>query len=144
MFVHFFNKEFDALPKRGDVKESWKIIKAMMTNGEEPPSEKYLAVQRLAYIAIAVTVLSLVITGLIKVVKNVSDLSIPNSIVSISTAIHNIATVALVVLLVAHLAAFIIKANRKLLPGMFTGYVDEEYVKHRHILWYKKIKDKQK
>ena len=25
-----------------------------------------------------------------------------------------------------------IKANRKLLPGMFTGYVDKEYAKHRH------------
>jgi len=143
MFVHFFKKEYDAIPKRGDVKESWKIIKAIMTNGEEPPSEKYLAEQRLAYIAIGVTVLSLVITGFIKIAKNAPIFSIPHSIVYISTTIHNIATFVLIFLIVAHIGAFIVKANRKLLPGMITGYVEEEYIKHRHILWYKKIKDKQ-
>jgi formate dehydrogenase gamma subunit len=140
MFVHFFNKEYDALPKRGDVMESWKIIKAMVTKGEEPPSEKYLAEQRLAYLGIGITVLALIITGFIKVAKNVSLIHIPHSFVYVSTAIHNIATFLLIFLIVAHLAAFIIKANRKLLPGMITGYVDEEYVKHRHSLWYKQIK----
>lgn len=143
MFIHIFMKEYDAIPKRGDVKESWKIIKAMITKGEEPPSEKYLAEQRLAYIAIGVTVLSLVITGFIKIGKNVSIFSIPHSIVYISTTIHNIATFVLIFLIVAHIGAFIVKANRKLLPGMITGYVEEEYVKHRYVLWYKKIKDKQ-
>ncbi|WP_147532265.1 formate dehydrogenase subunit gamma [Bacillus marasmi] len=143
MFIHFFMKEYDAIPKRGDVKESWKIIKAMITKGEEPPSEKYLAEQRLAYLAIGVTILALVITGFIKIGKNVSFISIPHSIVYISTTIHNIATFVLIFLIIAHLAAFIVKANRKLLPGMITGYVEEDYVKHRHIIWYKKIKEKQ-
>ncbi|MDF2557884.1 MAG: cytochrome b subunit of formate dehydrogenase [Bacillales bacterium] len=142
MFVHLFQKEYDAIPKRGDVKESWKIIKAIITKGEEPPSEKYLAEQRLAYLAIGVTVLILVITGIIKVIKNISIAFIPHSIVTISTTLHNFATFFLIFLIIAHLAAFLIKANRKLLPGMITGYVDEEYVKHRHIKWYKKLVDK--
>jgi formate dehydrogenase gamma subunit len=144
MFVHFFKKEYDAVPKRGDVKESWKIIKAMVTKGEEPPSEKYLAEQRLAYLAIGVTILALVLTGFVKVAKNVSFIYIPHFIVYLSTAIHNIATFVLIFLIVAHLAAFIIKANRKLLPGMMTGYVDEEYVKHRHSKWYKQLMNKKK
>ncbi|WP_147534379.1 formate dehydrogenase subunit gamma [Bacillus marasmi] len=142
MFVHFFKKEFDAIPKRGDVKESGKIIKAMITKGEEPPSDKYLAEQRLAYIAIGITVLALVITGLIKIAKNVAFIHIPHSAIFLSTTIHNAATMILIFLIISHLAAFIIKANRKLLPGMMTGYVDEEYVKHRHSKWYKQINEK--
>lgn len=29
-----------------------------------------------------------------------------------------------------------------MLPGMFTGYVDEEYVTHRHSIWFKKLQEK--
>ncbi|SEN90968.1 formate dehydrogenase, gamma subunit [Mesobacillus persicus] len=141
IFVHTLLKQFDAIPKRGDGKESVKIIKAMITKGEEPPSEKYLAEQRLAYAVIGVTILALVITGLVKVAKNVAFISVSHPIVFWSTAIHNTATFILIFLIIAHLAAFGIKANRKLLPGMFTGYVDKEYVKHRHSLWYKKLKN---
>ncbi|MBM4765403.1 cytochrome b/b6 domain-containing protein [Bacillus sp. B15-48] len=142
IFVHLLQKQFDALPKRGDGKESIKIIKAMITKGEEPPSEKYLAEQRLAYAAIGLTVLALIGTGFIKMAKNVALITIPHTVVFWSTTIHNIATFILLFLIISHLAAFVIKANRKLLPGMFTGYVDEEYVKERHSLWYEKIKEK--
>jgi cytochrome b subunit of formate dehydrogenase len=48
----------------------------------------------------------------------------------------------IIVGIIAHLAAFIFKANRPLLPGMFTGYVDEEYVRKRHSLWYEKLQKK--
>lgn len=140
IFVHSIQKQFDIMPKRGDVKESIHIIKAMITKGEEPPSEKYLAEQRLAYIAIGIVVLLLIFTGMIKMAKNVSFIDIPQTILVLSTNIHNFATFILIFLIVAHLLAFIVKANRKLLPGMILGYVDEEYVKHRHPLWYKRIK----
>jgi formate dehydrogenase gamma subunit len=142
MFVHLIQKQFDIFPKQGDGRESIKIIKAMLTRGEEPPSEKYLAEQRLAYAAIGMTVLSFIITGLIKMAKNLDFISIAHPIVYWSTMIHNIATFVMIFLIVGHMAAFLIKANRKLLPGMFSGYVDKEYVKHRHSLWYKRINDK--
>lgn len=45
----FIRKQFDIFPRRGDIKESYLIIKAMFTKGQEPPSDKYLAEQRLAY-----------------------------------------------------------------------------------------------
>ncbi|WP_260471914.1 formate dehydrogenase subunit gamma [Bacillus sp. HMF5848] len=138
IFIHVLLKQFDIMPKKGDMKESWQIIKAMITKGEEPPSDKYLAEQRLAYVAIGVTVLALVFSGLVKMLKN--SVMIPDVISNIATGVHNVATVAIILLIVAHLAAFAIKANRKLISGMFSGYVDEEYVKHRHSIWYKKIK----
>lgn len=142
VFVHLIQKQFDIFPKRGDVKASAQIMKAMITKGEEPPSEKYLAEQRLAYLAFFVTLLAIVVTGFIKVAKNVSTISVSNTVMTYATHIHNFATIFLIFLIVAHLGAFVVKANRKLIPGMFTGYVSEEYAKHRHPLWYEEIKDK--
>ncbi|MBA4535969.1 cytochrome b/b6 domain-containing protein [Bacillus aquiflavi] len=142
LFVHLFLKQFDIVPKPGDIKASYQIIKAMMTKGEEPPSDKYLAEQRLAYFAFAVTLFILVMTGLLKMAKNVSFLNISNSAVTLAAHIHNFATILLILLIIGHFAAFIFKENRSLIPGMFTGYVNEEYAKHRHSLWYKKLQGK--
>lgn len=139
IILHMLRKEFSIWPRKGDVKESIQIIKAMLTKGQEPPSDKYLAEQRLAYLFIGVNVMLLVVTGIIKLIKNVPGVSMANGIITWSAHIHNFATVFLILGIIAHLAAFIIKDNRKLLPGMFTGYVDEDYVKHRHSIWYKKL-----
>lgn len=141
---HFIRKEYALLPKKGDVKESIKIIKAMITKGEEPPSDKYLAEQRLAYLFIGINVLLLVITGIFKMIKNVPGVDLPYWIVLWSAMIHNVATVFLILGIVAHLGAFLFKENRKMLPGMFTGYVDEEYVRNRHPLWYERMKSRNK
>ncbi|MDA8227373.1 MAG: cytochrome b/b6 domain-containing protein [Desulfitobacterium hafniense] len=141
LVYHLVRKEFDIMPRKGDMKESYFIIKAMLTKGKEPDSDKYLAEQRIAYLFIGVNVLLLVFSGLIKVIKNVPDVVLPSGVVFWATQIHNLATVLLIFGLVGHFAAFLIKENRKLIPGMFTGYVDKEYVKHRHSLWYARIKE---
>ena len=142
IFVHSLKKEFDIMPKKGDVKQSYLIIKAMLTKGKEPDSDKYLAEQRLAYLFIGGSVLLLIVTGILKMIKNVPGTSFPYEVIFWITTIHNIATVLLILGIVAHLAAFLIKENRAMLPGMFTGYVDEEYVKHRHSIWYRKLQEK--
>lgn len=137
--VHALKKEFDILPRKGDVKQSFVIIKAMLTKGKEPASDKYLAEQRLAYLFIGGNVILLVITGLIKMVKNLPGSTMSFEMIFWATLIHNIATVFLIIGIIGHLAAFIFKENRKMLPGIFTGYVDEEYVKERHSLWYERL-----
>lgn len=144
VFVHLIQKQFDILPKRGDVKQSIIIIKAMITNQEEPPGEKYLAEQRLAYFAFAVVLFLIVVSGLIKVAKNVSFINVPNIVMTYAAHVHNFATLFLILLIIAHLFAFIFKANRQLIPGMFSGYVSKQYAKERHSLWYEKITDHSK
>ena len=57
--------------------------------------------------------------------------------------LHNIGTVLLILGIIGHLAAFIFKENRALLPGMFTGYIDRNYAEHRHVLWCKKPESKE-
>ena len=49
--------------------------------------------------------------------------------------LHNLGMALTIVLFCGHMAAFLFKPNRFLLPAMFSGYVDAEYAKHRHSLW---------
>ncbi|HHY22420.1 MAG TPA: cytochrome b/b6 domain-containing protein [Bacilli bacterium] len=137
---HVIRKEFAMLPKKGDVKGSFLIIKAMILRQKEPPSEKYLPEQRLTYAYFVFAIALVVITGVIKVIKNMIGVQPTNGILLWGAQLHNVATVLIVVGVFLHLAAFIVKENRKLLPGMFTGFVDKEYVKERHSLWYKELK----
>ncbi|MBP1763261.1 MAG: prokaryotic cytochrome b561 family protein [Firmicutes bacterium] len=136
---HSIRKERGLLPRSGDIHESYLIIKAMMTGGKEPASDKYLAEQRLAYAYIAFMVGLLIVTGVIKVIKNLG-INLNDSLLFWSTQLHNLGSVLLLIGVIAHLAAFIPSANRKLLPSIFHGKVDEEYVKHRHSIWYKRLK----
>ncbi|WP_339172556.1 cytochrome b/b6 domain-containing protein [Anoxybacillus sp. FSL W8-1294] len=137
---HVIKKEFDIWTKKGDVKGSYLILKAMLLKQKEPPSEKYLPEQRIAYLYFVVSIGLVIVTGVIKVIKNIMGVQPTNGILFWGAQLHNLATVMVIFGVIMHLAAFIVKENRKLLPGMFTGYVDEEYVKERHSLWYKELK----
>jgi cytochrome b subunit of formate dehydrogenase len=135
LVYHWRRREFALLPKKGDVGESAHIIKAMLTGGQEPPHGKYLAEQRLAYAAIALTVLGLVGTGLIKAWKNLGAIVIEPTLLQIVTLLHTGLTMLFAALIVAHVAAFVLKANRPLFPAMFTGRVDRRYAEERHPRW---------
>ncbi|HBW38005.1 formate dehydrogenase subunit gamma [Desulfosporosinus sp. BICA1-9] len=135
----FARREFDIFPRKGDMKESYQIIKAMFTKGKEPASDKYLAEQRVAYLFIGLSLLLLIVTGLIKTLKNVPGVDLTHSLLYWNTALHNIGTGLIIFGIIGHLAAFLLKENRPLLPGMFTGSINREYVKHRHSLWYAKL-----
>jgi cytochrome b subunit of formate dehydrogenase len=139
IFHAIFRKEFDIFPRQGDLKESYLIIKAMFTKGKEPDSDKYLAEQRVAYLFIGATVILLIVTGMIKIIKNLPGVDLPYSLLYWNTALHNLGTGLIFLGILGHLAAFLIKENRALLPGMFTGYISREYVKHRHGIWYAKL-----
>ncbi|MFZ5946288.1 MAG: formate dehydrogenase subunit gamma [Bacillota bacterium] len=139
---HIIRKEYNLIPQKGDMKESYLIIKSMLGKGEEPPSDKYLAEQRLAYGYMVLSFLLIIVTGIIKVVKNLPAVTFSDTFLSWITNLHNLATFMIIFGIFAHLAAFAIKANWPLLPSMFTGKVDLEYVKHRHSIWYQKIQGK--
>lgn len=130
---------FDIMPRKGDVKESARIIAAMLGRGEEPESHKYLAEQRLAYAFIGINLLLVTLTGIVKVVKNLPGIEMNPTAIFVATTIHNVAAVFIILGIVGHLAAFIFKENRALLPAMFDGTVDREYAEHRHALWYREL-----
>ena len=102
--------------------------------GDEPPSEKYLPEQRLAYAFIGGVLLLLVITGAIKTFKNLAGFNLSDSVYFWVAQLHNLGFALIIFGIIGHLAAFIFKANRPLLSAMFSGKVSAEYVLHRHSL----------
>lgn len=136
---HAWRREFGLIPRRGDLRESLMVIKASFGLGKEPPSDKWLAEQRLAYAYMAFWFLVVIVTGVIKLIKNYPSAEPPDALLNWVTNLHNLATILLILGIAAHLAAFVLKANRPLILSMFTGYVSEEYVRHRHPLWYRRV-----
>ncbi|MEN6347798.1 MAG: cytochrome b/b6 domain-containing protein [Syntrophomonas sp.] len=139
LFYLWLSKETDVIPRRGDMRESGQIILALLGKGQEPESDKYLAEQRLAFMVTAVSTGLLIITGALKVYKNLyPGVLSPGQVFWVAQS-HNLFTVILLVSIVFHLGAFLIKANRSLLPSMFTGKIDKDYIVHRHGKWWAKL-----
>ncbi len=128
------------LPKKGDIVGSVKTILAMFGIGEEPKAEKFLPEQRLAYAYLGAISVILVLTGVIKVVKNLEGVFLPPALVTASTLIHTFATMFFLLGVLLHFAALVVKANRPLLRAIFTGWVKEDYARERHELWWNSLK----
>ena len=141
LVYHGIRRDSGLVPRKGDFGEEVKIMKAIITGGQEPPSDKYLAEQRLAYVFMAGTVAVLILTGIVKTVKSMGVV-LPEGLVFWSTQLHNLGAALIVFGIFAHLGAFVVAANRKLLGSMFHGKVELEYVKHRHSIWYEKLKQR--
>ncbi len=140
---HGLRGDFSLLPKKGDISKSIKVLAAMIGLGIEPPSEKYLPEQRIAYLGIGFVIILLTVTGVIKVLKNLEWLVLSPNIESINTIVHTLTGFLFMLALFVHVGTVVLfKSNWPLLKSMFTGYVDEDYAKHRHYLWYEKIKRK--
>lgn len=140
---HGLRGDFSLLPKKGDISKSIKVLAAMIGLGKEPPSEKYLPEQRIAYLGIGFVIMLITLTGVIKVLKNLEWIVLSPVAESINTIVHTLTGFLFILALIVHVGTVVLfKSNWPLLKSMFTGYVDEDYAKHRHSLWYEKIKRK--
>jgi formate dehydrogenase gamma subunit len=141
IFYHGLRKDFGLLPKKGDLSKSIKVIASMIGIGKEPPSDKYLPEQRIAYVGIGLIILILTVTGIIKILKNLQWIVLSPTMESINTLIHTLTGFLFMFAFIVHVGTVLLfKSNWPLLKSMFTGWIDEEYVKHRHSIWYEKIK----
>lgn len=124
------------LPKKGDIRESWLVIKSFFGKGQEPPFHKYLPEQRIAYAGIAVIIACLIASGLVKTWKNLFAPDMNYALVLWATWIHNAFFVLFVLAFFAHMAAIAIRPNRPLVRAILTGWIRRDYAEHRHLLWY--------
>jgi len=132
---HLMLKERGMLPRRGDLKASIEVIGTFFGKGEEPPFHKYLPEQRVAYMGMAVVIAVLIVSGLVKTYKNLIDPQLSLWVVSSATWLHNIFFVFFIFAFIGHIAALVIKPNRPMVRGMFTGAVRLDYALKRHPLW---------
>ena len=135
VLVHALEGDFDIVPKKGDIGRSAAVIKAMLSGTDEPPSEKYLPEQRLAWAAFAAVFALVIGTGWIKTLKNLAGWDLADPALFWLAQLHNLGMVLTIVLFLGHMAAFAFKPNRMLLPAMTRGTVDAQYAAHRHSLW---------
>ena len=138
---HWWRGEYAALPRKGDLSASWATIKAMLSNRDEPPHEKFLAEQRLAYATFVVTVMVLVVTGYILAAKNALGLILDPALIQVLILTHMGCTFLFVFQVLLHISAFMLKVNRPLFLSMLTGRVCRKYAFERHPLWIAKDKD---
>ena len=140
LVYHGLRREFAILPKKGDVKHSIHVIWAMIRGHREPPSEKYLPEQRLAYAFLAFAIALTVVTGLIKVYTNVPGWNVSDSLHFWSAQLHNLGFFLVILGIIGHLSAFLFKPNRKLLGGMWHGQVCAHYTINRHAYWHEGVR----
>ena len=117
-------------------------VKALL--GYKPHQHgKYLATEQiLSYPPWAVLTTIMVVTGLIKLMKYIYPL--PGALVALATSIHDLAAVAVGLMLVIHLLPLLlVPANWPLLLSMFRSTVSRKYVEARHPLWYKQLMSRQ-
>jgi copper ion binding protein len=124
------------IPGKGDVRASLITILSMFGFGKEPKSDKYLPEQKLAYAYLGGVGLILVLTGVVKVIKNLPGVYVSPSLITWMTLIHTFATIFFLLGVLAHLAALVFKVNRPLVKSIFTGEVNLGYVQDRHTIWY--------
>ncbi len=139
VLYHLKRKEFALIPRRGDVMESWLIIKAMLCHKKEPAHDKFLAEQRIAYAAFAFTIAALIVSGYFLALKNSMSFFIAPETLQLFILGHLTFTFLFILQVALHLAAFLIKANRPLLGTMFNGQVEREYAEKRHPRWFKRV-----
>ena len=139
LVYHYIEGGRSIMPMKGDLRESVHIIKAMVKGEKEPPHGKFLAEQRLAYAFIGVSIIVLILSGFLKFADNLPGVAIPFSIVFWNTMVHNVATVLFLLAFLAHIGAFVLKANWPLFTSMFNGKVKLDYAEERHPLWINEI-----
>ncbi len=135
LVYHIIRRDWGLVPRRGDVGESVVIIKSMLGRCAAPPCHKFLAEQRLAYAYMVFSFTLIIVTGMIKVAKNLPGFQPADGLLNWATHLHNLGTFMLIFGIIGHLAAFLFRENWPLLPSIFTGWVCADYARHRHPLW---------
>jgi len=132
---HGLRGERGIIPQKGDFTKSIDVMKSLIGIGEEPPMHKYLPEQRLAYAGIALMILMLILSGLVKTYKNIYLPDMSHTVLLWATWIHNVSFVLFFLAFLAHMAAIALRPNWPMVRGIFTGRVRLDYARHRHPLW---------
>jgi cytochrome b subunit of formate dehydrogenase len=139
LIYHGILGERGMIPRSGDLKSSLEVMKSFFGKGEEPPFPKYLPEQRLAYAGMVVIIAMLILSGLVKTYKNIYAPDMSLTLVLWATWVHNVFFVLFILAFVAHIGALVLKPNRPMIRGIFTGAVGLDYARRRHSLWLEEL-----
>lgn len=118
-----------------------RYVKALL-GYKESRTGKYLATEKTISYPIWATLIGIiVVTGLIKMMRYTYPIS--NTLVASVTTIHDLAAIAIGLMLVIHLLPLLlVPANWQLLLSIFRTTVKLDYVEKRHPAWYRELTSK--
>jgi formate dehydrogenase subunit gamma len=110
-----------------------------LTKTEVRPG-KYHGSERLAFVPIVLMTFVIIVSGFFKVAARVVDL--PTDLMTGMTFIHDISTVIMLLLLVAHVVlGALVPWSWPLLGSMIRGHVSLDYAKKDHAAWIEQLTD---
>lgn len=134
LVYHLKRKEFDIIPRKGDIAATIKGLLAIFGLANEPRHAKFQAKQRVIYTIFTATGIILIVTGLLKSYKNLGAIVLDPMFLQWVAFIHTIGGMFFMLLFLAHLAALFI-LYRPMIPSMFSGKMDKEYAHQHHPDW---------
>ena len=127
---------FDAMMKLSDIKEGIRVIKSFfIKNVELEPQGKFLPEQRVVYTLCGIVCIFVAISGILNILYYYEPLVRNNLVILTFWYIHHITAAMFVIFFILHIFFLILPSNRYLIISMFTGYLDEKYVKNKHAKW---------
>ena len=135
LFYHGLLRDRGLIPQKGDLKASIAVVKTFFGKGEEPPFDKYLPEQRLAYLGMAGIIAVIILTGLIKTYKNVYAPDLSHTLIfgrpgcttsSLSCSFWLSRVIS---------APLLSNRTGRWSVGSSPGAVRLDYARHRHPLW---------
>lgn len=126
------------LPSARDIKNTISYYASKLTDAEAPRQEKYLSSEKLTFPIWIILLGGIFATGAIKVAAHLW--SLPADIMPVVTWTHDIFSLCLMALVIMHVfLGAIVPWSWPLLKSMVTGYMDGEYTRKNHTLWYEEI-----
>jgi formate dehydrogenase subunit gamma len=135
VIVTFIRDEF---PQSGDLRWLLRIGGVFSKSGEEPPSHRFNAGEKVVF-WIGAFVLGIIVVGS----GLVMDMLIPNVVyerdtMQVANMIHGVAAVLMATITLLHIYLGTI-GMRGAYKAMRTGYVDEEWAREHHAYWYEDV-----
>ena len=116
-----------------------RYVRALLDYREDRTGKFLATEQILSYPPWTILTILIVGSGLIKVLRYIYPISA--SVVATATAVHDLTTIAIVVMLLFHLLPLLlVPANWPLLLSMFKKTVPRKYVEERHPKWYESLR----
>lgn len=127
---------FDALMKKGDVKEGLHVVKSFFVkNTETVPQGKFLPEQRVVYTLCGILCILVAVSGISNIVYYFYEDLRSNFIIKELWYMHHITAALFVIFFIVHIFFLLLKPNRYLIPSMFTGRISEKAAQEKHPKW---------
>lgn len=127
---------FDALMKKGDIKEGLHIIKSFFVkNIKIAPQGKFLPEQRVVYTFCGILCILVAASGISNIIYYYYPALRSNFIIKELWYMHHITAALFVIFFIVHIFFLLLPANRYLISSMFTGRLSREKAAEKHPKW---------